>query len=429
MCNRAKKILLSTIALQMCPQTALAAESAGAINSGDTAWMMLSAALVLLMVPGLSLFYGGMVRSKNVLGTMMHSYVALAIIGVEWVVVGYTLAFGPDIGGFVGGLEHIMLSGITLDSVSGSIPEYIFIMFQGMFAVITPALIAGAFAERIKFSAYCLFILFWALLVYNPVAHWVWGEGGWLLEMGALDFAGGTVVHITAGVSGLATLGVIGSRRGFMKSMFIPHNLTMTLLGTGLLWFGWFGFNAGSALAANGSAALAFINTFISPAAGALSWMLIEWWAQKHPSALGVASGIVAGLVAITPAAGFVEPQWAMVIGLLSGILCYYSVAYLKVRYRYDDSLDAFGIHGVGGTWGAIATGIFATVGAGSLITGDTKQFLVQLVGIVASAIYAYVMTWIIFTVIDKLIGVRVDDEEELKGLDQTQHSEVGYSF
>lgn len=423
------RILSLAMVLQVYPQLALAAGGGDLINHGDTTWMMLSAALVLLMVPGLALFYGGMVRSKNVLGTMMHSYVALAVIGVEWVVVGYSLSFGPDIGGFVGGVKHFMLAGITSESVHGSIPTYIFIMFQGMFAVITPALIAGAFAERIKFSAYTVFILFWALLVYNPVAHWVWGEGGWLLQMGALDFAGGTVVHITAGVSGLATLSVIGSRRGFMKEKIIPHNLTLTLFGAGLLWFGWFGFNAGSALAANGDAALAFINTFISAAAGALSWMMMEWIKQKHPSALGVASGIVAGLVAITPAAGFVEPQWGMVIGLLSGIICYYSVTYLKTKYRYDDSLDAFGVHGVGGSWGAVATGIFATIGGGSLITGDTKQFLVQLLGVVVSALYAYVVTWAIFTVIDKLIGVRVNDEEELIGLDQTQHSEVGYSF
>jgi Amt family ammonium transporter len=400
----------------------------GTLDPGDTAWMLVSSALVLLMLPGLALFYAGMVRSKNVLGTMMHSFVAMALISIQWVVLGYSLSFGADKGNFWGGLDFFMLKGIGLESVSGTIPTYVFIMFQGMFAIITPALISGALAERIKFSTYMVFILLWSTFVYDPIAHWVWGPGGWLAELGALDFAGGTVVHLSSGISALAAIKILGQRRGFLREMIIPHNLGITLLGAGLLWFGWFGFNAGSALASGASAGLAFTNTHVAAAAGSLAWMLAEWIHQGKPSALGAASGIVAGLVAITPAAGFVTPGWALVIGFIVGILCYKAIL-LKNRYRYDDSLDVFGIHGVGGAWGALATGIFATVGGTGLISGNVHQFLVQLLGIAVTGAYAFVVTLVIALVLDKVMGLRVDEEEEITGLDHTQHGEVGYSF
>ncbi len=405
-----------------------AAETPVEINGADTAWVLISSALVLLMIPGLALFYGGMVRKKNVLSSMMHSFVAMAVIGVQWVVIGYTLAFGPDVGHFVGGLKHVFLNGIGPESVSGTIPTYVFIMFQGMFAIITPALISGAIAERMKFSTYVVFILLWATLVYDPIAHWVWGEGGWLLNMGALDFAGGTVVHISSGVSALAAIALLGKRKGFLKEPILPHNLTLTLLGSGLLWFGWFGFNAGSALASDGNAALAFINTQVSAAAGCLAWLLAEWRLQRHPSALGAASGIVAGLVAITPAAGFVTPVWALVIGLGAGVICYTAVV-AKSRIGYDDSLDAFGVHGIGGTFGALATGAFATVNGAGLIAGEPKQFMVQIIATVATVVYAFGMTYGLVWILDKVMGLRVDDDEELNGLDQAHHGEKGYNL
>ncbi len=407
---------------------AWAAESPAEINGADTAWVLVSTALVLLMIPGLALFYGGMVRKKNVLSSMMHSFVAMAVIGVQWVVIGYTLAFGPDVGHFVGSLKHMFLNGIGPESVSGTIPEYAFIMFQGMFAIITPALISGAIAERMKFSTYVVFIVLWATLVYDPIAHWVWGEGGWLLNLGALDFAGGTVVHISSGVSALAAITVLGKRKGFLQEPILPHNLTLTLLGAGLLWFGWFGFNAGSALASDGIAALAFTNTQVSAAAGCLSWLLAEWRFQRHPSALGAASGIVAGLVAITPAAGFVAPVWALVIGFGAGVVCYSAVV-LKSRIGYDDSLDAFGIHGVGGAFGALATGLFATVNGAGLIAGEPKQFMVQIIATVATIVYAFGMTYGLVWILDKVMGLRVTDDEELQGLDQAHHGEKGYNL
>ncbi|NOY54296.1 MAG: ammonium transporter [Deltaproteobacteria bacterium] len=409
------------------PALSFAGEKAAAApDPGDTAWMMVSTALVLLMLPGLALFYGGMVRKKNVLSSMMHSFVAMAVIGLQWVVIGYTLSFGPDVGHFVGGLGSAFLKGIGPATLHGTIPLYIFVMFQGMFAIITPALISGAVAERMKFSTYVVFILIWSTVVYDPIAHWVWGTGGWLLNLGALDFAGGTVVHVSSGISALAAVVILGRRKGFLKTAFFPHNLTLTLLGAGLLWFGWFGFNAGSALASNGSAALAFTNTQIAAAAASLSWMFTEWRVQKQPSALGAASGIVAGLVAITPAAGFVTPPWAIVIGLAAGVICYFAVM-LKSRAGYDDSLDAFGVHGVGGTFGAIATGLFATVGGTGLIGGNGRQLLVQLTAVGATALYAFVLTLVILWVLDKTMGIRVSDEEELRGLDETQHGEHGY--
>jgi len=424
-------VMAGSLAL-MTPLLALAEEAAAAptLDTGDTAWLLISSALVLLMLPGLALFYGGMVRSKNVLSTMMHSFVAMGLVAVQWLVIGYSISFGDDkAGGFFGGLNKMMLSGITIDSLSGTIPEYVFAMFQGMFAIITIALISGAVAERIKFSAYCVFALAWTTLVYDPIAHWVWG-GGWLAELApaALDFAGGTVVHLSSGISALALIMFLGKRHGFPTERMAPHSLPLTLLGTGLLWFGWYGFNAGSALAANGTAALAFTTTTVAPAAAGLTWMIAEWIHAGKPSALGFASGVVAGLVAITPAAGFVTPGWALVIGVGAGVICYLAVL-MKAKLKYDDSLDAFGIHGVGGAFGAIATGAFATVGATGLIVGNTAQFFSQIIAVAAAGAYAFVVTCVIAFVIDKTIGLRVEKEDEIVGLDQTQHSESGYNL
>ena len=425
--SRVLKLLPLPVVTGLLLNPSLALAAAGKANPGDTAWMLVSSALVLVMLPGLALFYGGMVRSKNVLSTTMHVFAALAIIGVQWVVCGYSLAFGGS-GSFIGNLHNLFLCGITQNSVSGSIPTFAFVMFQGMFAIITPALIAGAVAERMKFSTYCVFILLWATLVYDPLAHWVWGDGGWLLKMGALDFAGGTVVHLSSGISALVLALFLGKRKGYPHERMPPHNLPMTLLGAGLLWFGWFGFNAGSALTSGGSAALAFTATQTAAAAGALSWMLVEWLRDGKPSALGAASGVVAGLVVITPAAGFVTPGWALLMGLLAGGVCYSGVM-LKHKIGYDDSLDAFGVHGIGGAFGALVTGVFATVGASGLIAGNAHQVLVQLVGVVAAAAYAVVGTLLIVIVLKAVMGLRVEREEEIMGLDQSAHSETGYNF
>jgi len=422
--TRFLKLLTLPSLFFLLTSTALAAEGP---DSGDTAWMLVSSALVLVMLPGLALFYGGMVRSKNVLSTSMHTFAAMAIIGVQWVAFGYSLAFGGS-GALIGGLDNVFLSGITPDSLSGTIPTYVFVMFQGMFAIITPALISGAVAERMKFSTYCVFILLWATLVYDPLCHWVWGDGGWLLELGALDFAGGTVVHLSSGISALVIALLLGKRIGYPQERMTPHNLPMTLLGAGLLWFGWFGFNAGSALSSGGSAALAFTTTQTAAAAGALAWMLIEWLHAGKPSALGAASGIVAGLVVITPAAGFVAPGWALLMGLSAGLICYCGVM-MKHRLGYDDSLDAFGVHGVGGAWGAIATGIFASVGATGLIGGNLHQLWVQLIGVAAAGAYAVVVTLVLLLVLGKTMGLRVEKDDERMGLDQSAHSETGYNY
>jgi len=424
MMTRLCKLLTLPFILFLLNSTALASEG---LDSGDTAWMLVSSALVLLMLPGLALFYGGMVRSKNVLSTSMHTFAAMAIIGVQWIVIGYSLAFGGA-GSFIGSLDHLFLSGITPDSLTGTIPTYVFVMFQGMFAIITPALISGAVAERMKFSTYCVFILLWATLVYDPLCHWVWGEGGWLAADGALDFAGGTVVHLSSGISALVIALILGKRIGYPQERMTPHNLPMTLLGAGLLWVGWFGFNAGSALGSGESAALAFTTTQAAAAAGALSWLLIEWIHAGKPSALGAASGIIAGLVVITPAAGFVTPGWALLMGLSAGLVCYGGVM-MKHRFGYDDSLDAFGIHGLGGAWGAIATGIFATVGATGLIGGNLHQLWVQLVGVVAAGAYAVVVTLVLLFVLGKTMGLRVEKDDERMGLDQSSHSETGYNY
>jgi len=437
----------ATAAATVAP--AAPATVAPVLNTGDTAWLLVSSALVLVMLPGLALFYGGMVRQKNVLSTMMHSLVAMGIVGVQWAVIGYSLSFGPDLGGgLLGNLSKFMLNGLmtvkdgipefalfqNVATAPGAVPEYAFAMFQGMFAIITVALISGALAERIKFSAYCLFVLLWTTLVYDPLAHWVWMTEGWLFKKGALDFAGGTVVHLSSGISALAVLLFLGKRHGYPQERMAPHSLPLTLLGAGLLWFGWYGFNAGSAIAgvntsdaAGGLAALAFTTTTIAPAAAGLSWMFAEWIHSGKPSALGFASGVVAGLVGITPAAGFVTPGWALVIGLMVGVVCYGAIL-VKAKLKYDDSLDAFGVHGVGGTFGAIATGAFATVGATGLISGNFGQFMTQLIAIGAAGTYAFVVTLVLAFILDKTIGLRVEKEDEVMGLDQTQHSESAYN-
>ncbi|KAF5412070.1 MAG: putative ammonium transporter [Candidatus Methanogasteraceae archaeon] len=396
-----------------------------AIVFADTAWVLMSSALVLFMLPGLALFYGGMVRRKNVLGSMMHSFVVMGIVAVLWVVVGYSLAFSPG-NWFVGGLDHIFLAGIDHNSTTGTIPTYAFVAFQGMFAIITPALISGAVVGRIKFKSYIAFITLWSLIVYAPVCHWVWGGG--FLTGEALDFAGGTVVHITSGISALAILIFLGKRKGYGVDVIKPHNVTLTLIGTGLLWFGWFGFNAGSALAANEIAALAFITTFVAPAAAGLSWMVAEWWGTGKPTALGFATGILAGLVVITPAAGFVTPMAAIVMGAIAGVVCYNAVM-LKGKLGYDDSLDVFGVHGVGGTTGALLTGVFATIGAAGLLSGNSDQLLLQFEGAAITMVYAVVGTIGIGFVLDKTLGLKVSVSEENIGLDQTQHGEKGYNF
>ena len=409
------------------PVSLAGAEEAVKINYADTAWILISSALVMLMLPGLALFYGGMVRRKNVLGTLMHSFVPLGVITVQWVLIGYSLSFGEDIGHFVGSLDKAFLHGIKYTDLNGTIPEYLFCMFQLMFAIITAALISGGMAERVSFKAYIVFIFVWSTLVYDPICHWVWG-GGWLGDLGALDFAGGTVVHISSGVAGLAAALILKKRRGFPGSLMIPHSLPLTLLGAGLLWFGWFGFNAGSALAANESAVLAFTNTQVATGAGLLGWLAMEFYKMGKASALGAASGIVAGLVAITPAAGFVEPLWAMVIGFAAGAICFGAVV-MKMKLGYDDSLDVFGIHAVGGAWGALATGLFVTIGGTGLLAGNLKQVGIQLVGIAAAAGYSFILTWVIVTVIDKTIGFRIENEDEEMGLDTTQHGETGYNL
>jgi ammonium transporter, Amt family len=401
------------------------------IDPGHTAWLLVSTALVMLMVPGLALFYGGMVQGKNVLSTLMHSFFALGLITIQWVLVGYTLAFGPSKGGFIGGFDYLFLDGVH--EQGDGIPQILFMMFQGMFAIITPAIISGAFAERMKFSAYCVFILLWATLVYDPLAHWVWNENGWLMQLGALDFAGGTVVHMSSGVSALVCAILVGKRLGYPRARHQPHNLTLTVLGAGLLWFGWFGFNAGSALTSGGLAALALVNTQIGAAAGALAWGVIEMMRVGKVTMLGVASGLVGGLVGITPAAGFVGPMAAIAIGALAGMACYGGVM-LKSRLGYDDSLDAFGIHGVGGAVGALLTGVFASTafnadGADGLLGGNAELVLHQLIGVAAAGAYAAVVTFILLKVIDAVIGLRVNEDEEREGLDSVLHGESGYTL
>lgn len=396
------------------------------LNSGDTAWVLASTALVMIMTPGLAFFYAGMVRKKNVLSSCMHSFVALAVIGVQWMMYGYTLAFGAG-NSFIGDCSQFLLVGMTPDTLNGTIPAYVFVWFQGMFAIITPALISGAIAERMKFSAYVVFILLWATFVYDPTAHWVWG-GGWLQKLGALDFAGGTVVHLSSGVSALALALVLGKRLGFPGEAFIPHNMTMTLLGAALLWFGWFGFNSGSALAANGTGGLAFCTTMTATAGAATSWMMMEWIFHNRPSALGLASGLLAGLVVVTPAAGYVTPACSLLMGLAGGVVCYYGVR-IKMKLGFDDSLDVVGVHGVGGAFGAVCTGLFASIGGTGLFYGDAAQLMKQIIGVGATAIYAFIVTYIIAIILDRIIGLRIDEENETTGCDRELHGEVGYTF
>ncbi len=405
----------------------------GKIDGADTAWLLVCSALVLLMTPALALFYGGMVRRKNVLSTIMHSLVAIPLLSLKWCLFGYSLAFGPSKHGLIGGLDYVGLRGLA-DDVHGTVPTLAFVAFQMMFAVITPALISGAFAERMKFSAYLLFTLLWSTFVYDPVAHWVWAEGGWLLKLGALDFAGGTVVHLTAGVSALVCAIVLGKRDGYPKRKAMPHDLTMTLLGAGLLWFGWFGFNAGSALTSGKLAALAFVTTHLGAAGGAAGWLVVETVHRRKATALGIASGLVAGLVAITPAAGFVAPWAAIVIGLCAGAICYGAVSQ-KDRFGYDDSLDAFGVHGVGGLAGALLTGVFAQkamndAGAdGVLFGGGLRQLGVQALACAVTGTYALVVTWGILKLVARTIGLRVDVQDEREGLDVALHGEEAYTM
>jgi Amt family ammonium transporter len=415
---------------------AWAEEAKAKIDTGDTAWMLVSTALVMLMTPGLALFYGGMVRQKNVLGTIMQSFIAVALISVQWLLWGYSLAFSQG-NAFIGSLDYIGLQGVGLTDShpnAATIPHQLFMMYQGMFAIITPALITGAFAERKKFSTYLVFLVLWATLVYDPIAHWVWAPGGWLFEKGALDFAGGTVVHISSGVSALICVLVMGKRRGYGREEMTPHNLTMTVLGTALLWFGWFGFNGGSAVSSGSLAVSAFVVTNMAAAAATLAWMFVEWAHRGKPTVLGAASGAVAGLVGITPASGFVTPMASLVIGAAAGVLCYIAVN-LKGKFGYDDSLDTFGVHGIGGTVGAILTGVFAVkvipeaANNVGLLAGNAGQLGVQVLGVVATWVYAAVVTFILLKILDAVMGLRVSEEAEEEGLDISQHGEVGYSL
>ncbi len=439
--HRIRHILLVVVIMLLLPIGRVmaqsdAAASASSINSGDTAWVLISAALVMLMTPGLAFFYGGLVRRKNVLSVLMQCFIILSALSIQWVLFGYSLAFSPG-NQFIGSLKWFGLAGVGAEpfaDYSATIPHQAFMIFQAMFAVITPALIIGAFAERMKFSAFLVFSLLWATFVYDPIAHWVWGVGGWLREMGALDFAGGTVVHINAGIAALVTAIVIGKRNGYIKQPPPPHNLPFSVLGAALLWFGWFGFNAGSALGANGLATNAFVVTNTAAAAAALSWAFLDWKFNGNPTILGTITGAVAGLVAITPASGFVNIFGAIAIGIMVSIFCFVAVGFLKHRFQYDDSLDAFGVHGIGGAWGALATGLFATkmvnaAGADGLLYGNPKQFIVQLIATGASIAYAFVGTWIIYKFVDLVIGVRANEKDEAMGMDLTQHNERAYTM
>jgi Amt family ammonium transporter len=405
------------------------------INSGDTAWMIVSTALVMLMTPGLAFFYGGLVRRKNVLSIMMQCFMLLGVISIQWVLFGYSLAFGPDHGGVIGDFSWAALHGVGMTpnaDYAGTIPHSLFMVFQMMFAVITPALIIGAFAERMKFGAFLVFSVLWATLVYDPMAHWVWGVNGWLRNFGALDFAGGTVVHINAGMAALAAALVIGRRKGYPETS-PPHNLPFAILGAALLWFGWFGFNGGSALSSGGLAASAFLTTHLGAAAAAVAWAAIEWVTRRRPTALGIISGAVAGLVAITPASGYVGPLAAMAIGAVASGVCYLAVVLVKNKMGYDDSLDAFGVHGIGGMVGALLTGFFATTainpaGADGLFFGNAMLALKQLAAVAVCAAFSFVVSWVLLKVIDKTMGLRVNEDHENIGLDLTQHRESAYT-
>ena len=408
--------------------------AAAKIDKGDNAWMLTSSALVLMMtIPGLFLFYGGLVRSKNILGTIMHSFILVGVVTVQWVLWGYSVAFGPDVGGFFGSLAWVGLNGVGVEpnaDYAATIPHMTFMVYQMMFAIITPALITGAFAERAKFSTFLVFMILWTTIVYDPLAHWVWGVKGWLRELGALDFAGGTVVHISSGASALVAAIMFGRRIGYGQEAMPPHNLPYSIIGAGLLWVGWFGFNAGSALAADGLATSAFVATHVATAAAALAWMAMDWLRGK-PTMLGAASGAVAGLVAITPGAGFVSPMSALIIGAVGGILCSLACS-LKPKLGYDDSLDVVGVHGVGGTWGALATGLFASktinpAGNNGLFYGNPAQLWIQFESVIVTIVFAMIVTAIILSILKATMGLRVADEEERMGLDLTQHNERAY--
>jgi len=410
--------------------TGIALAEEATLDTGDTAWMLTSTALVLMMtIPGLALFYGGMVRKKNVLATVMQSFATVCLMTILWMVLGYSLAFtdGGEANAFVGGLSKMFLSGMAADSLEGTIPESVFMTFQMTFAIITPALITGAFADRMKFSSMLAFLGIWMIVVYAPITHWVWG-GGFLSDAGVLDFAGGTVVHINAGVAGLVTAIVLGKRRGYGSEYMAPHNLVLSVIGAALLWVGWFGFNAGSALGANGGAGMAMAVTQIAAAAAALTWMFVEWKARGKPSVLGILSGAVGGLVAITPASGFVDPMGALLIGIAAGLACYWGAVVLKVKMGYDDSLDAFGVHGIGGIVGALLTGVFAVEaigGAPGLLEGNAGQVLIQIEGIIGTIAYCAIATFIILKGVGAVMGLRVDEETEVAGLDITLHGET----
>lgn len=407
------------------------------VNTGDTAWVLTSAALVLLMTPGLAFFYGGLVRKKNILSILMQCFMMICIVSLQWVIFGYSLSFGPDIKGWIGNLDWAFLQNVGLDpnpDYAATIPHQAFMIYQCMFAVITPALILGAFAERMKFSAFCIFSLLWATLVYDPVCHWVWGTGGFLRTSGALDFAGGTVVHINAGIAALAAALALGKRQGYGDRISPPHNLPFAVLGAGLLWFGWFGFNGGSALGANGLAVNAFVVTHIATATAGLAWAVLDWKFNAHPTMLGMITGAVAGLVAITPAAGFVNIIGAIGIGAGAASICYVFVSLIKPKFGYDDSLDAFGVHGIGGMWGAIATGLFATkavnaAGADGLFYGNPAQLFIQVKAVLITLVYSFAATFVILKVVNAVAGLRVTEQNERIGLDLTEHRESGYTL
>ncbi len=451
-----KKYIISILTLLTLFSSTVSAQATAAVaptvDSGDTAWMIVAIALVLLMtMPGLALFYGGLVRRKNVLNVFMQCFMIVAVISIEWVICGYSLSFGSSKGflaPFIGGFDWAFLQNINLGDLSpyfishsqtaldgstvGTIPHIVFIMFQCMFAVITPALIIGAFAERIKFKGFLIFTILWSLLVYNPVAHWVWSADGWLFKLGALDFAGGTVVHINAGIAAIVTAVMLGKRRDYKGHAIPAHNITYVVMGAGLLWFGWFGFNAGSGLAADGLAGNAFMVTHIAAATAALTWALIDWFVDKRPTIVGISTGAVAGLVAITPAAGFVGVTGALIIGVVVSLICYGMVAFIKPKLGYDDSLDAFGVHGIGGIIGAILTGVLATPAIQSAYSGaaygNWHQLLVQLIAVGATILYSGIGTIILFKVTDKIFGLRASDKQEAIGLDETQHGETAYT-
>ncbi len=419
------------VAPALAPAIAAAAPAAAPVlNSGDTAWMLTSTALVLFMtIPGLALFYAGMVRSKNVLSVMMQCFAITSLVSVLWALYGYSIAFGAD-GAYWGGLSKAFLKGVGVDALTGTIPETVFMTFQMTFAIITPALIVGAFAERMKFSAMLLFMGIWVTVVYAPIAHWVWGGGGWLGAMGVLDFAGGTVVHINAGIAGLVAALVLGKRKGYPKTPMMPHNLGYTLMGASMLWVGWFGFNAGSAAAANGSAGMAMAVTQIATATAALAWMFAEWISHGKPSVLGIASGAVAGLVAITPASGYVGPMGALLLGAIAGVVCFIAAVKLKRAIGYDDSLDVFGVHAVGGIVGAILTGVFAVSMDGlKLDLHMGTQVWIQTKGVMITLVYTAVASYIILKILDWVIGLRVTEEQETQGLDISLHDERGYNL